>query len=137
MIPDLLSPHLLPAALAGLGDRDDDVIAAAADALLPAAGAIAREAGGVVPRLLGVLWDALLDLDDLSPSTGSVMALLAELYAQPGVAAAGGALGFLAAVFLAAYNNRIKDIPYRKGNDGSCIKNIPYRKGKCWGQVRR
>jgi TATA-binding protein-associated factor len=106
MIPDLLSPHLLPAALAGLGDRDDDVIAAAADALLPAAGAIAREAGGVVPGLLGALWDALLDLDDLSPSTGSVMALLAKLYAQPGVAAAGRVLGFWVLELLTGVGDR-------------------------------
>ncbi|GAQ92914.1 hypothetical protein KFL_011990010, partial [Klebsormidium nitens] len=89
MIPGLLAPHLLPAALAGLRDRDDDVIAASADALLPAAGAIAGGAGEAVPRLLRALWDALLNLDDLSPSIGSVMRLLAELYAQPGVAAAG------------------------------------------------
>lgn len=93
MIPGLLAPQLLPAALAGLRDRDDDVIAASADALLPAAGAIAGGAGDAVPRLLRALWDALLNLDDLSPSIGSVMRLLAELYAQQGVAAAGEGLG--------------------------------------------
>jgi len=30
-----------------------------------------------------LLWDILLDLDDLSPSTSSVMNLLAEIYSQP------------------------------------------------------
>ncbi len=54
-------------------DRDDDVRAVAAEALLPVAGALASGAGGVRSTLTATLWDLLLDLDDLSPSTGARM----------------------------------------------------------------
>ena len=37
----------------------------------------------VVPTLSGFLWDSLLDLDDLTSSTHSVMELLANLVSSP------------------------------------------------------
>ena len=49
-------------------DRDDDVRAVAAEALLPIAGALG--ASGQHNTLCTTLWDLLLDLDELSPSTG-------------------------------------------------------------------
>lgn len=49
-------------------DRDDDVRAVAAEALLPIAGALG--ASSQHGTLSTTLWDLLLDLDDLSPSTG-------------------------------------------------------------------
>lgn len=79
MLPELL-PRVLPACIAGLGDRDDDVRAVAAEAMIPAAAAIVASGESAVNTIFLLLWDILLDLDDLSPSTSSVMHLLAELY---------------------------------------------------------
>lgn len=81
MLPDLLG-LVLPACKAGLEDPDDDVRAVAADALIPTASAIVSLSGEMLHSIVMLLWDILLDLDDLSPSTSSVMNLLAEIYSQ-------------------------------------------------------
>ncbi|KAL8195695.1 hypothetical protein R6Q57_025448 [Mikania cordata] len=81
MLPDLLG-RVLPACKAGLEDPDDDVRAVAADALIPTASAIVSLSGEMLRSIVMLLWDILLDLDDLSPSTSSVMNLLAEIYSQ-------------------------------------------------------
>lgn len=81
MLPDLLG-YVLPACKAGLEDPDDDVRSVAADALIPTAGAIVSLKGRALHSIIMLLWDILLDLDDLSPSTSSVMNLLAEIYSQ-------------------------------------------------------
>ncbi|XP_039028640.1 TATA-binding protein-associated factor BTAF1-like isoform X2 [Hibiscus syriacus] len=81
MLQDLLG-YVLPACKAGLEDPDDDVRAVAADALIPAAAAIVALKGQLLHSIIMLLWDILLDLDDLSPSTSSVMNLLAEIYSQ-------------------------------------------------------
>ncbi|GAV57483.1 SNF2_N domain-containing protein/Helicase_C domain-containing protein/DUF3535 domain-containing protein [Cephalotus follicularis] len=81
MLPDLLG-CILPACKSGLEDPDDDVRAVAADALIPTAAAIVALKGQTLHSIVMVLWDILLDLDDLSPSTSSVMNLLAEIYSQ-------------------------------------------------------
>ncbi|XVF56738.1 hypothetical protein PTKIN_Ptkin06aG0144500 [Pterospermum kingtungense] len=81
MLQDLLG-RVLPACKAGLEDPDDDVRAVAADALIPAAAAIVALKGQSLHSIVMLLWDILLDLDDLSPSTSSVMNLLAEIYSQ-------------------------------------------------------
>ncbi|CAI9108802.1 OLC1v1008493C4 [Oldenlandia corymbosa var. corymbosa] len=81
MLGDLLV-YVIPACKAGLEDPDDDVRAVAADALLPTASAIVSLKGQILHSIVMLLWDILLDLDDLSPSTSSVMNLLAELYSQ-------------------------------------------------------
>ncbi|KAL5998885.1 btaf1 RNA polymerase II, B-TFIID transcription factor-associated [Asimina triloba] len=85
MLQDLLS-SVLPACKAGLADPDDDVRAVAAEALIPAASTIASLKGQTLHSIVMLLWDILLDLDDLSPSTSSVMNLLAEIYSQPEMA---------------------------------------------------
>ncbi|KAL0914712.1 hypothetical protein M5K25_015084 [Dendrobium thyrsiflorum] len=82
MLQDLL-PYILPACKAGLEDPDDDVRAVAADCLVPAAAAIVSLTDGLLHSIVMLLWDILLDLDDLSPSTSSVMNLLSEIYSQP------------------------------------------------------
>lgn len=82
MLQDLL-PYILPACKAGLEDPDDDVRAVAAEALIPIAAAIVSLNGQTLHSIVMLLWDILLDLDDLSPSTSSVMNLLAEIYSQP------------------------------------------------------
>lgn len=81
MLHDLLG-SVLPACRTGLEDPDDDVRAVAAEALIPTSAAIASLKGPVLHRIIMLLWDILLDLDDLSPSTSSVMNLLAEIYSQ-------------------------------------------------------
>ncbi|XP_030934316.1 TATA-binding protein-associated factor BTAF1 isoform X2 [Quercus lobata] len=81
MLHDLLS-SILPACKTGLEDPDDDVRAVAADALIPTAVAIVALEDHVLHPIVMLLWDILLDLDDLSPSTSSVMNLLAEIYSQ-------------------------------------------------------
>lgn len=81
LIEELL-PQVLPACMGGLSDPDDDVRAVAAEALMPAATSICKRSGQRLTVLMSQLWDILLDLDDLSPSTSSVMNLLAELYGQ-------------------------------------------------------
>lgn len=81
MLQDLL-PYVLPACKAGLEDPDDDVRAVAADSLVPAAAAIVSLSDRTLHSIVMLLWDILLDLDDLSPSTSSVMNLLSEIYSQ-------------------------------------------------------
>ncbi|KAL1212506.1 TATA-binding protein-associated factor BTAF1 [Cardamine amara subsp. amara] len=81
MLQGLLG-YILPACKAGLEDSDDDVRAVAADALIPAAAAIVSLRGQTLLSIVMLLWDILLELDDLSPSTSSVMNLLAEIYSQ-------------------------------------------------------
>lgn len=68
MLHELLG-RVLPACKAGLEDPDDDVRAVAADALIPTAAAIVRIRGQMLNSIVMLLWDILLDLDDLSPST--------------------------------------------------------------------
>jgi hypothetical protein len=48
---------------------DDDVRAVAAEALIPAAAALFRLNNQMMHSIVMLLWDILLDLDDLSPST--------------------------------------------------------------------
>ncbi|XP_078169062.1 ROOT GROWTH DEFECTIVE 3 isoform X2 [Carex rostrata] len=82
MIQNLLM-YVLPACKAGLEDPDDDVRAVAADSLLPTAASLVELDDQMLNSIVMLLWDILLDLDDLSPSTSSVMNLLAEIYSQP------------------------------------------------------
>ncbi|RRT74285.1 hypothetical protein B296_00021134 [Ensete ventricosum] len=71
MIVDLLD-YVLPACKAGLEDPDDDVRAVAAEALIPTAAAITSLGDQMLHSIVMLLWDILLDLDDLSPSTSSL-----------------------------------------------------------------
>ena len=68
--------------------------AVAAEALLPGAALLAGgPAGGPAGTevVLALLWNALLELEELSPATGSVMTLFAEIHACPGADAAAAA----------------------------------------------
>ncbi|KAK1266024.1 Chromatin structure-remodeling complex protein SYD [Acorus gramineus] len=82
MLDDLLG-CILPSCKVGLEDPDDDVRAVAAESLIPTAGAIVTLQSQALHSIVMLLWDILLDLDDLSPSTSSVMNLLAEIYSHP------------------------------------------------------
>lgn len=58
-----------------LQDPDDDVRAVAAEALLPVAAQLCRCDDDLQQQIVKLLWDALLDVDDLNPSIGRGAAL--------------------------------------------------------------
>ncbi|XP_077552416.1 TATA-binding protein-associated factor 172-like isoform X1 [Haemaphysalis longicornis] len=78
-----LTPVLIPAVFEpvfqGLQDQNDDVSAVAAAALVPVTEDLVRTLPLQVPRVVVTLWDALLELDDLTSSTSSILMLLAAL----------------------------------------------------------
>ncbi|XP_071538423.1 TATA-binding protein-associated factor 172 isoform X2 [Panulirus ornatus] len=80
-----LLTHTYPHIYKGLLDEMDDVVAVAASCLVPVADSVVllleKE---VVMKLVATLWDALLDIDDLTSSTNSILMLLAKLLAHPG-----------------------------------------------------
>lgn len=76
---DTLLPKVLPAITEGLQDLDDDVRAVAAASLVPVVESLVRLQPQEVPFILNILWDALLELDDLTASTNSIMTLLSSL----------------------------------------------------------
>jgi len=77
-----LLPRLYPQIYTGLTDAADDVVATAAAALLPVSSLMITLLPQSVPTLCDQLWAQLLELDDLTSSTHSIMALLAELLSQ-------------------------------------------------------
>jgi TATA-binding protein-associated factor len=72
----------LPATIAGLKDADDDVRAVAAEALLPAAAVLARDGSPEGLHARGLVWDALLGDDELSPAVKGATMLLAALHSS-------------------------------------------------------
>ncbi|CAB1343439.1 unnamed protein product [Coregonus sp. 'balchen'] len=85
---DLISallPRVLPAITEGLQDLDDDVRAVAASALIPVVDGLVQLLPNKVPFIVNSLWDALLELDDLTASTNSIMTLLSSLLTYPQV----------------------------------------------------
>ncbi|XP_047459924.1 TATA-binding protein-associated factor 172 [Mugil cephalus] len=81
----VLLPRVLPAITEGLQDLDDDVRAVAAAALIPVVEGLVQLLPNKVPFIVNTLWDALLDLDDLTASTNSIMTLLSSLLTYPQV----------------------------------------------------
>ncbi|KAM6916245.1 TATA-binding protein-associated factor 172 [Xenentodon cancila] len=81
----VLLPRVLPAITEGLQDLDDDVRAVAAAALIPVVDGLVQLLPNKVPFIVNTLWDALLDLDDLTASTNSIMTLLSSLLTYPQV----------------------------------------------------
>ncbi|KAF6253887.1 SNF2 family N-terminal domain-containing protein [Scenedesmus sp. NREL 46B-D3] len=75
----------LPVLMAGLGDKDDSVQAAAAEALVPMAPLLlAADSDQAVARLRHILWDLLSSMEEeLSVATSSSLSLLAALYSPP------------------------------------------------------
>ncbi|OXB75456.1 UNVERIFIED_CONTAM: hypothetical protein H355_016517 [Colinus virginianus] len=80
---DTLLPKVLPAVVEGLQDLDDDVRAVAAASLVPVVESLVQLQSQKVPFILNTLWDALLELDDLTASTNSIMILLSSLLTYP------------------------------------------------------
>ncbi|CAJ1066966.1 TATA-binding protein-associated factor 172 [Xyrichtys novacula] len=81
----VLLPRVLPAITVGLQDLDDDVRAVAASSLIPVVEGLVQLLPSKVPFIVNTLWDALLDLDDLTASTNSIMTLLSSLLTYPQV----------------------------------------------------
>ena len=79
-----LLESLYPQIFSGLTDSADDVVAVAASALLPVVSSLVSKLPGELACLAEQLWEQLAEPDDLTSSTQSVMALLAELLAQEG-----------------------------------------------------
>lgn len=104
MLSELL-PRVLPACMMGLEDADDDVRAVAAEALTPAAAAIVSSAGDAVTIILLSLWDILLDLDDLSPSTSRSVCGSIALFVIPLVIRSVQKTGTLCAIGLNILNH--------------------------------
>ncbi|KAA8492942.1 TATA-binding protein-associated factor [Porphyridium purpureum] len=75
----ILLARALPHLQAGVQDEDDDVRAVAASCFLPLSRELAAHFRQDVQVLVTVLWDVLLDLDDLSASTADILELLGEL----------------------------------------------------------
>ncbi|TRZ04212.1 hypothetical protein DNTS_006480, partial [Danionella cerebrum] len=84
LIAELL-PRVLPAITEGLRDLDDDVRAVAAAALIPVVDGLVQLQPEKVPFIVDTLWNALLELDDLTASTNSIMTLLSSLLTYPQV----------------------------------------------------
>ncbi|EFC48766.1 TATA-binding protein-associated factor 172 [Naegleria gruberi] len=85
---DELFGMVLPAIIMCLSDEAgstsaDDVKAVAADCLVPIAEHVMRMDRNYVNGIFSILWDSLIDMDDLSSSTASIMTLLAKLYSIP------------------------------------------------------
>lgn len=84
-ITSKLLPTVFLPIFCGLQDAIDDVSAVAASALVPICDALVRELPSEVPKVIALLWDSLLELDDLTASTNSIMALLASLLSYPAI----------------------------------------------------
>ncbi|XP_050390117.1 TATA-binding protein-associated factor 172 [Patella vulgata] len=82
-LTDALLPIVLPAVFRGLQDPDDDVRAVAAAALIPVSDKLVLLMPQQTPVVIDCLWQTLLDLDDLTASTNSIMILLSTLLSKP------------------------------------------------------
>ena len=78
-----LLSSLYPSLVQGLTDTNDDVVSVAASSLLPACPLLTSHLSRELDTLVGILWDHTTHCDDITSSTHSIMALLAELLSQP------------------------------------------------------
>lgn len=78
-LTSVLIPVVFEPVFQGLQDQNDDVSAVAAAALVPVTEDLVKILPQQVPRVVRTLWDALLELDDLTSSTSSILMLLAAL----------------------------------------------------------
>ncbi|GAB6025941.1 btaf1 RNA polymerase II, B-TFIID transcription factor-associated, 170kDa [Chamberlinius hualienensis] len=82
-LTSLLLPRVFPTVFQGLKDKVDDVSAVAAAALVPICDFLVKVLPLEIPNVVALLWDSLLELDDLTSSTNSIMALLESLLGFP------------------------------------------------------
>jgi TATA-binding protein-associated factor len=80
---------VVPGIFHSLQDPDDDVRAVAAASLIPVADKLTMILPEQVTTVVSCMWQTLLDLDDLTASTNSIMTLLSSLLAQPATPALG------------------------------------------------
>ena len=76
---DRTLPKVFPAILQSLKDPIDDVCAVAAAALEAVMDDFLRLMPAEVPRMLSLLWDGLLEFDDLTSWTNGFMSLLSTI----------------------------------------------------------
>ncbi|GFQ73279.1 TATA-binding protein-associated factor 172 [Trichonephila clavata] len=76
---EIMIPLVFDSTCHCLQDSVDDVSAVAATALVPVTNIIVSTLPDKVPAVVSSLWDALLDLDDLTVSTSSILQLLSSL----------------------------------------------------------
>lgn len=88
-LTSILLPMVVPGIFRSLQDPDDDVRAVAAASLIPVADKLVMILPEQVPLVVACMWETLLDLDDLTASTNSIMTLLSQLLAQPAIPALG------------------------------------------------
>jgi len=79
---EVILPNVLDSILKGLDDSDDDVRAAAGNALLPLSDRITLIMSERVPEIVKSLWDSTLELEDISSSTSVVFELLSTFSSQ-------------------------------------------------------
>jgi len=84
LIDDIL-PKILETITEGLMDHDDDVRATASETFHPISRQLVEKHVEKLPEILTILWDILLELDDLAVSTASVLNLLSNFYSYPEV----------------------------------------------------
>lgn len=82
---DTLLPEVFEPVFRGLKDSVDDVSAVAAAALVPVKNELMKLIPEKVPIVIAFLWEALLDLDELSSSTGDLLMLLSSLLTFKGL----------------------------------------------------
>ncbi|XP_052070007.1 TATA-binding protein-associated factor 172-like [Mytilus californianus] len=80
---EIILPTILPSLFCGIQDISDDVRAVAAAALVPVANSLITLMPLQVPLIVSCLWETLLDLDDLTSSTNSIMTLLSTMLSHP------------------------------------------------------
>lgn len=76
---DEILPQVFDSIFARLKDPIDDVSAVAAAALVPVRDALVKTLPHAIEPTLNFLWDALLEIDDLTSSTSSILMLLSSL----------------------------------------------------------
>lgn len=74
-----LLPLVFDTIFNGLKDSEDDVSAVAAAALVPVRDTLIEKLPDKVPAVIDFLWDALLEIDELTSSTCDILKLLSSL----------------------------------------------------------
>ncbi|XP_015784868.1 TATA-binding protein-associated factor 172 [Tetranychus urticae] len=74
-----LLPKVFDSIFNCLKDNEDDVSAVAAAALVPVRDSLIETLPDKVPIIIDFLWDALLEIDDLTSSTSDILKLLSSL----------------------------------------------------------
>ncbi|XP_074595311.1 histone acetyltransferase 1 [Brevipalpus obovatus] len=78
-LASILLPKVFDSVFKALKDAVDDVSAVAASALVPVRDFLIENLSDKVPSVIEFLWDALLEIDELTSSTSDILKLLSSL----------------------------------------------------------